>query len=76
LHFADLDRITVNPEVMAVSHAFVECVSPLALLWLDAEGHSTEEILKEYPYWKKVIFTVLTVASMRVNEIDVPLTAA
>jgi uncharacterized protein (DUF433 family) len=78
MHFADLERITVNPEVMGGK----PCVRGMrvtvsTVVGLLAEGHSTEEILKEYPYLEKDdIHQCLRYASMRVNEIDVPLTAA
>jgi len=78
MHFAGLDRITVDPEVMGGK----PCIRGMrvtvgTVVGLIAEGHSTEEILKEYPYLEKDdIQQCLQYASMRVNEIDVPLTAA
>jgi len=78
MHFADLDRITVNPEVMGGK----PCVRGMrvtvgTVVGLIAQGHSVEEILKEYPYLEKDdIQQCLQYASMRVNEINVPFTAA
>jgi uncharacterized protein (DUF433 family) len=46
------------------------------VIGLIAEGHPVDEILKEYPYLEKDdIQQCLQYASMRVNEVDVPLTA-
>ena len=78
MHFAGLDRITVNPEVMGGKPCIREMrVTVGTIIGLIAEGHAVDEILKEYPYLEKDdIRQCLQYASMRVNEIDVPLSAA
>ena len=78
MHFAGLDRITVNPEVMGGKPCIREMrVTVGTVIGLIAEGHPVDEILKEYPYLEKDdIQQCLQYASMRVNEIDVPLSAA
>ena len=77
-HVQQFARISTNPEVMGGKPCIREMrVTVGTVVGLIAEGHSTEEILKEYPYLEKDdIQQCLQYASMRVNEIDVPLTAA
>jgi uncharacterized protein (DUF433 family) len=47
------------------------------IIGLIASGHSTEEILKAYPYLEKEdIREALTYAAWRVEEIELPLASA
>ncbi|MBX9691449.1 MAG: DUF433 domain-containing protein [Cyanobacteria bacterium] len=78
MNFADLDRITADPQVMGGR----PCIRGLRvtvsmIVGLVAGGHSTEEIISTYPYLEKDdVRQALLYAAMRVNEIDVPLKSA
>lgn len=69
-----LTRITLDPEVMGGK----PCIRGLrvtvgTVVELVASGHSTEDILKPYPYLEEEdIREALTYAAWRVEEIEVP----
>jgi uncharacterized protein (DUF433 family) len=71
-----LTRITLDPEVMGGK----PCIRGMrmtvgAVVGLVASGHSTEEILKLYPYLEEGdIREALAYAAWRVQEIEVPVT--
>ncbi len=70
-----LERITLDPEVMGGK----PCIRGLrvtvgTIVGLIASGHSTEDILKAYPYLEpEDLPEALTYAAWRVEEIEVPL---
>ncbi|MDY7002963.1 MAG: DUF433 domain-containing protein [Cyanobacteriota bacterium] len=70
-----LKRITLDPEVMGGK----PCIRGLrvtvgTIVGLMASGHSTEDILKAYPYLEPEDFQeALTYAAWRVEEIEIPL---
>lgn len=73
-----LARITFDPKVMGGK----ACIRGLrvtvgTIVGLVASGHSTEDILKAYPYLEKEdVSEALTYAAWRVEEIELPLAAA
>ncbi|MFH7242718.1 MAG: DUF433 domain-containing protein [Spirulina sp.] len=73
-----LTRITLNPEVMGGK----PCIRGLrvtvgTLVGLLASGHSTDEILRAYPYLEaEDIYEALSYAAWRADEIEVPLASA
>jgi len=74
----DLDRITRNPEVMAGK----PCIRGMrvtvgTVVGLIASGRSNAEILAAYPYLEADdIPQALAYAAWRVEEIEIPLSAA
>ena len=74
----NLDRITLNPEVMGGK----PCIRGLrvtvgTIVGLLAAGHSTDDILKAYPYLEPAdIQQALAYAAWRVEERDIPLQIA
>ena len=74
----NLTRITFNPEVMGGK----PCIRGLRvtvgmIVGLLAAGHSSEEILKAYPYLEEEdIREALAYAAWRVEEIELPLSTA
>ncbi|HEY0558080.1 MAG TPA: DUF433 domain-containing protein [Thermoanaerobaculia bacterium] len=70
-----VDRITLDPEVMAGK----PCIRGLrvtvgTVLGLLASGHAEDEILQAYPYLEREdIRSALTYATWRVKEIEVAL---
>ena len=70
-------RITINPDVMGGK----PCIRGIrvtvgTVVGLMATGHSTEEILKAYPYLEEAdIYAALTYAAWRVEEREVELFA-
>lgn len=73
-----LERITLNPAVMGGK----PCIRGLrvtvgTVVGLLATGHSTDEILRLYPYLEAAdIGEALAYAAWRTEEIEVPLPAA
>ena len=73
-----LNRITFNTNVMGGK----PCIRGLrvtvgAIVGLVASGHSSEDILKAYPYLEEEdLREALAYAAWRVEEIELPLTAA
>jgi len=73
-----LERITMNPAVMGGK----PCIRGLRVtvgmvVGLLAAGHSTDEILRLYPYLEAAdIGEALAYAAWRAEEIEVPLPAA
>ena len=73
-----LDRITLNPDVMGGK----PCIRGLrvtvgTIVGLLASGHSTDDILKAYPYLESAdIQQSLAYAAWRVEERDIPLQIA
>lgn len=73
-----LERITMNPAVMGGK----PCIRGLrvtvgTVVGLLAAGHSTDEILRLYPYLEAAdIGEALAYAAWRAEEIEVPLPAA
>jgi uncharacterized protein (DUF433 family) len=74
----NLTRITFDPEVMGGK----PCIRGLRvtvgmIVGLLAAGHSSEEILKAYPYLEEEdIRAALAYAAWRVEEIELPLSLA
>lgn len=74
----EIDRITFDPAVMGGK----PCIRGMrvtvgTVLGLLAAGHSSEDILKMYPYLEaKDIFAALQFAAWRSEEIEVPLESA
>jgi uncharacterized protein (DUF433 family) len=74
----ELDRITRNPEVMAGK----PCIRGIrvtvgTVVGLVASGRSNAEILAAYPYLEEDdIRQALAYAAWRVEEIEIPLSAA
>ncbi len=74
----NLDRITFNPRVMGGK----PCIRGLrvtvgTVVGLLASGHSTDDILKAYPYLEpEDIPQALAYAAWRVEERDIPLPIA
>ena len=70
-----LERITLDPEVMGGK----PCIRGLrvtvgTIVGLIASGHSTEDILRAYPYLEpEDLQAALTYAAWRVEEIEVSL---
>ena len=70
-----LSRITMDPEVMGGK----PCIRGLrvtvgTLVGLMASGHSSEEILRAYPYLEQDdLREALSYAAWRVEEVEVPL---
>jgi uncharacterized protein (DUF433 family) len=73
-----LDRITRNPEIMSGK----ACIRGMrvtvgTIVGLVASGHSNAEILNAYPYLEQEdIQQALAYAAWRVEEIEIPLSAA
>jgi uncharacterized protein (DUF433 family) len=73
-----LDRITRNPQIMAGR----PCIRGMrvtvgTVVGLVASGHSNAEILAAYPYLEQEdIRQALAYAAWRVEEIEIPLSAA
>lgn len=71
-----LTRITLNPETMGGK----PCIRGLrvtvgTILGLMASGHSTEDILRAYPYLEaEDLRECLAYAAWRVEETEIPLT--
>jgi uncharacterized protein (DUF433 family) len=74
----NLDRITLNPDVMGGKPCIRGlCVTVGTIIGLLAAGHSAENILKAYPYLEREdIQQALAYAAWRVEERDVPLQIA
>lgn len=74
----NLKRITFDPNVMGGKPTLRGLrVTVGTIVGLVAAGHSTEEILKAYPYLEKDdIREALTYAAWRADEIELPLSAA
>ena len=74
----NLKRITFDPNVMGGKPTIRGLrVTVGMIVGLIASGHSTEEILKAYPYLEKEdIREALTYAAWRVEEIELPLAGA
>ena len=74
----NLERITLNPEIMGGK----PCIKGLRLtvgtiIGLLASGLDSEEILKMYPYLQhEDIIAALSYAAWRAEEIEVPLSIA
>jgi len=74
----NLTSITRNPEVMGGK----PCIRGMritvgTIVGLMASGHSTNDILKAYPYLEEVdIYESLAYAAWRAEEIEVPLISA
>ncbi len=74
----NLTRITFDPEVMGGK----PCIRGLrvtvgTVVGLLASGHSTDDILKAYPYLElEDIYEALAYAAWRAEEIEVPLQSA
>jgi len=74
----NLERITLNPEVMGGK----PCIRGLrvtvgTIIGLLASGATTEQILKMYPYLQlEDIMAALSYAAWRSEEIEVPLANA
>ena len=74
----NLTRITSNPEVMGGK----PCIRGMritvgTIVGLMASGHSTNDILKAYPYLEEAdIYEALAYAAWRAEEIEVPLISA
>ena len=73
----NLKRITFDMNVMGGKPTIRGLrVTVGMIVGLIAAGHSTEEILKAYPYLEKEdIREALTYAAWRVEEIELPLTS-
>ena len=74
----NLTRITRNPEVMG-GKPFIRGmrITVGTIVGLMASGHSTNDILKAYPYLEEVdIYEALAYAAWRAEEIEVPLISA
>ncbi len=73
----ELDRITLDPKVMGGK----ACIRGLRvtvgmIVGLLASGHTTEEILKAYPYLEREdIPQALAYAAWRVEEVELPIAA-
>ena len=71
----NLDRITFNPEVMGGK----PCIRGMrvtvgTVVGLMASGHTSEEILKAYPYLEiDDVYQALSYAAWRTEEVEVPL---
>lgn len=71
----NLERITLNPDIMGGK----PCIRGLrmtvgTIIGLLASGHTTEEILKMYPYLQQEdIPEALSYAAWRSEEIEVPI---
>lgn len=74
----NLKRITFDTNVMGGKPTIRGLrVTVGMIIGLIASGHSTEEILKAYPYLEKEdIHEALTYAAWRVEEIELPLASA
>jgi len=74
----NLARITLNPDIMGGK----PCIRGLrvtvgTIIGLLASGHSTDEILKMYPYLESEdVIEALSYAAWRSEEIEVPLATA
>jgi len=74
----NLERITLNPDIMGGK----PCIRGLrmtvgTIIGLLASGHTTEDILKMYPYLQaEDIIAALSYAAWRSEEIEVPLATA
>lgn len=68
-------RITLNPQVMGGKPCIRQTrVTVGTVVGLLAAGHSTEEILRAYPYLEEEdLRDALAYAAWRAEEIDVPL---
>ncbi|MCX5673143.1 MAG: DUF433 domain-containing protein [Planctomycetota bacterium] len=68
-------RITLNPQVMGGKPCIRQTrVTVGTVVGLRAAGHSTEEILRAYPYLEEEdLRDALAYAAWRAEEIDVPL---
>jgi len=68
-------RITLNPQVMGGKPCIRQTrVTVGTVVGLLAAGHSTEEILRAYPYLEdEDLRDALAYAAWRAEEIDVPL---
>ena len=70
----ELDRITFNPEIMG-GRACIRGMRVTAgtVVGLVASGHSTEDILKSYPYLEEEdIRQALAYSAWRAAEIELP----
>ena len=71
----EFKRISFNPEVMGGKPCIRELrVTVGTIVGLIASGHSSEQILKAYPYLEEAdIYEALAYAAWRVEEIEIPL---
>jgi uncharacterized protein (DUF433 family) len=74
----DLPRITFDPKVMGGKPTIRGMrVTVGTLVGLLAAGHTTDEILRSYPYLEREdIQQALAYAAWRAEEIEIPLAAA